>query len=322
MNIYDFDKTIYRSDSTKDFYFFCLKRHPEILKKAPLLVWAFILYMLTIYTKTQFKEKMYTFLTCINDIDREINDFWDLHYENIKDYYKEKYNEDDLVISASPYFLVKEGCKRIGIKNVIASNVDKNTGRYTGENCWGEEKVKRFKSEYPNTECSEFYSDSLSDTPLAEIAEKAYIVDGEKLVEWKKYKPSLAKKFVSTFFAPQFVMFVVVGVINTFAGTIFSIIYRSFIQNDTAAFIPGYITANVLSYVLNSILTFKESFGIGKYVRFFISCIPNFLIQTIIVALLSGRVPSIVSYCLAAIIGVPVTFVLVKIFAFGKVKKN
>lgn len=31
MNIYDFDETIYDSDSTKDFYFYCLKKYPKIL---------------------------------------------------------------------------------------------------------------------------------------------------------------------------------------------------------------------------------------------------------------------------------------------------
>lgn len=320
MNIYDFDKTIYRSDSTKDFYFFCLKRNPKILKKAPLLIWVFILYMLTVYTKTQFKEKMYEFLTCIDDVDSEVKAFWDLKSDNIKNYYRETYSSDDIVISASPFFLVREGCARLGITKVIASNVDKKTGKYSGENCWGAEKVKRLNEEYGMYECDKFYSDSLSDAPLAEIAKEAFIVDSEKLILWNEYKPSIIKRFISTFFTPQFVMFLVVGVINTFAGTVFSIIYRSFIPNDTIAFVPGYVTANVLSYVLNTLLTFKDKFGFGKYVKFFISCIPNFLIQTVTVAILSGKVPSVVAYCIAAIIGVPLTFVLVKIFAFSNKK--
>ena len=320
MNIYDFDKTIYKNDSTADFYFFCLKRHPKMLKKVPQLIWAFGLYMLTIYTKTQFKEKMYTFLTCIDDIDKEVGDFWDKRYENIKDYYKTTKHETDVVISASPEFLVKEGCKRLGISKVIASRVDKKTGKYTGENCWGEEKVKRLMEHIPDAECETFYSDSLSDTPLAKIAKKAYIVKKEELIDWNEYKPSVKEKLLKTFFTPEFIMFLVVGVINTFAGSVFSMIYRSFIPNDTIAFIPGYITANIMSYVLNSILTFKEKFAFDKYVRFFISSLPNFIIQVIMVKILSDmlKLPALVAYCTAAIIGVPVTFILVKIFAFRK----
>ncbi|MDD6484915.1 MAG: GtrA family protein [Clostridiales bacterium] len=118
-------------------------------------------------------------------------------------------------------------------------------------------------------------------------------------------------------------MFLAVGVVNTFAGTVFSIIYRSFIPDDTIAFIPGYITANVLSYILNSFITFKERLGFVKYIKFFISSLPNFIIQTVMVKLLSDMLhwPSVIVYCMAAIIGVPVTFVLVKLFAFGKKKK-
>ena len=29
MNVYDFDKTIYRGDSTMDFWRYCLKRYPK-----------------------------------------------------------------------------------------------------------------------------------------------------------------------------------------------------------------------------------------------------------------------------------------------------
>ena len=32
MNVYDFDKTIYKGDSTLDFYFFCLRKKPIIIK--------------------------------------------------------------------------------------------------------------------------------------------------------------------------------------------------------------------------------------------------------------------------------------------------
>ncbi len=68
---------------------------------------------------------------------------------------------------------MKPICERLGIKNLMASKVDKHTGLYDGENCWGEEKVKRLYEKFPNAKCEEFYSDSLSDTPLAELADKA-----------------------------------------------------------------------------------------------------------------------------------------------------
>ncbi len=338
MNIYDFDGTVYDGDSTADFYFYCLKKYPSVLKTVIPMLWAFFLYILGIKTKTQFKEKMYRFLTCVKDIDGTINDFWNTHEKNIMDYYKKQHRDDDVIISASPEFLLKPICSRLGIKTLIASRVDKYTGKYDGENCHGEEKVKRLDEAVPNAECGEFYSDSFSDAPLAELAQKAFIVRKGKLTPWDEYVPTKAEKFKKTFLSTEFLMFLVVGVINTFASSLFATLYRCFIPNDAIlflpdgisrilndliAFVPGYITANILSYFLNSICTFHDfKFGVIKYLKFLLSSLPNLIIQTVMVAVFSGvfRWPSLIVYLMAAVIGVPITFVCVKLFAFGKKK--
>ena len=46
------------------------------------------------------------------------------------------------------------------------------------------EKVRRFYEEFPDGKIDEFYSDSYSDTPLAEIAKTAYMVDGSNISQW------------------------------------------------------------------------------------------------------------------------------------------
>ncbi len=314
-NIYDFDETIYYSDSTKDFYFYCLRNFPKMLFSVPSMALAFFLYVLGVKTKTQFKEKMYGFLKYIPDIDCALEDFWDKSEGKIKQWYKDRKKDNDIIISASPEFLLSPICKRLGIKNLIASRVDKLTGKYTGENCWGGEKVVRLNEEFDDVDCDEFYSDSLSDTPLARIAKKAQIIKGDTLIDWDDYTPS--KK--SMFFSREFLSFLVIGVINTLSNIVFSAFYSLFIAGTTLAFLPGYISANIVSYILNSYVTFKEKLGIIKYIKFFISYIPNFVIQTVIVGLyerfISG--PDIIAYIIAAVIGVPVTFVFMKIFTFN-----
>lgn len=317
-NIYDFDETIYYSDSTKDFYFYCLKKHPKMLFSVPCMMWAFFMYVLGIKTKTQFKEKMYRFLTYIPNIEDDLKDFWNKNEHKIKKWYLKNQKENDIIISASPEFLLSPICERIGIKNLIASRVDKKSGKYDGENCWGEEKVVRLYKEFPQAECNEFYSDSLSDTPLAKIAKKAQIIKGDTLIDWDKYKPSKMSMFKSR----EFLSFIAIGVINTLSNVIFSTIYSLFIQSTTLAFLPGYISANIVSYLLNSYVTFKEKLGVVKFIKFFISYIPNFIIQTVIVGLYERFVngPDIIAYIIAAVIGVPVTFVFMKIFAFAKKK--
>lgn len=135
-------------------------------------------------SKTAFKEDMYGFLTEIDDVDKALHDFWKLYRGNIKTWYLDMKREDDLIISASPEFLLRPVCDLYGIKHLIASRVDKKTGKYTGINCDGKEKVRRFKEIYKNADINEFYSDSNSDHPLAELSFNALKVKGNTISPW------------------------------------------------------------------------------------------------------------------------------------------
>lgn len=184
MNVYDFDKTIYKGDSTRDFYFYTLRKKPSVLKYLPMQAFYFVKFISGRITKTQFKEKFYMFFDVIEDIDAFVDSFWNSHKKNIKSWYYEKHKDSDYIISASPEFLLKPICQYLKVTNLIASKVDKYTGKYDGLNCYGEEKVKRLRL-ITNERIEEFYSDSRSDTPLAEIAGKAFIVKGAKIDGWE-----------------------------------------------------------------------------------------------------------------------------------------
>lgn len=184
LNVYDFDNTIYNGDSTADFYIFSLKRHKKIITLFPSLACAFLkFYVFKNGTKTQFKEKMYRFLTFC-DISKDVEDFWNENIKKIKPFYIANQKADDVIISASPRFLLETVCKKAGINFLIASEVDPTSGKYTGINCHGKEKVLRFYKEFPNGKIDEFYSDSYSDAPLAELAENAFMVKGKKIKNW------------------------------------------------------------------------------------------------------------------------------------------
>lgn len=183
MNVYDFDNTIYNGDSTFDFYIYCLRKHKEIFKLLPSLSKGFAkFYILKKGSKTEFKENMYKFLQFI-DTEKEVRLFWDKHIDNIKEWYYIKQKADDVIISASPEFLLKPICKKLGIKHLIASNVSADNGKYTGINCHGKEKVRLFKMQF-NESIDKFYSDSYSDTPLAKISKEAFMVKGQKISKW------------------------------------------------------------------------------------------------------------------------------------------
>lgn len=185
MNVYDFDNTIYKGDSTADFYLFCLSRHISVVRYMPRLCAAFFkFYILKKGSKTEFKEKMYSFLKCA-DIKKDLPDFWKSHKKNIKKWYKDTQKEDDVIISASPRFLLEPICKELNIKHLIASEVNPESGKYTGLNCHGEEKTVRFKKIFGDKKIDKFFSDSKSDTPLAKMAEQSFIVKGDNISRWK-----------------------------------------------------------------------------------------------------------------------------------------
>ena len=180
-NAYDFDKTIYKSDSTMDFYFFCMKKQPKVIFELPVIMTYALLYFFRICSKTAFKEKFFRFLRHLNSVDALVEEFWDLHQDKIAPFYLVGHKPDDIIISASPEFLLQPICQRLNIRHLICSRVNKHTGQYDGLNCWGEEKLRRFKSEMPDVIIDKFYSDSLSDAPMAGIAETAYLVKKEKI---------------------------------------------------------------------------------------------------------------------------------------------
>ncbi len=184
MNIYDFDGTIYNGDSTVDFYFFILKRHPAVVSHLPKQIFAALCFKSGKYSVTEFKENFFSFLIGISDVSSEVDLFWKKNIKKIMPWYYEKKKESDIIISASPEFLLAPVCKILGNISLIASETDMKTGKFTGENCKGQEKVKRFRKKYGNAVIDDFYSDSLSDLPLARIAKRAFLVKKGKIREW------------------------------------------------------------------------------------------------------------------------------------------
>ncbi len=128
---------------------------------------------------------------------------------------------------------------------------------------------------------------------------------------------SIIDKIKKIFLSKEFIVFIIIGVINTFNGVVFSFIYSN-LFNENLAFVLGYISGLVISYTLNSYITFKEGLSLSKFIKFAISYIPNFLIQNIVVIITFNilGMHKLISYCLAAIIGIPVTFILLKFFTF------
>lgn len=181
VNLYDFDNTIYRGDSSTDFFFYSLMRYPKMIKYVPRCIIAACKYKIKRITKTEMKEVFFSFLEIIDDIDTHVNAFWSTHSYYIKEFYLKKDHSKDIIISASPEFLLKPITDELKVMDLIGSRVNKNNGKFSSPNCHGEEKVKRLHKKYKDLEVMRSYSDSKSDIPILKLAKKAFYVKGKKI---------------------------------------------------------------------------------------------------------------------------------------------
>lgn len=321
MNVYDFDKTILDGDSTTMFVKYCLSKKPLLALGVFGMIPPTLPFLLGFMTKTRYKELFYEKLLPKVDVDALYPEYFEKTFPKVKKFYLEKQREDDVIISASSLFMIKPFCDKLGIRHVLASDVDKKTGKTTGENCSGEEKVRRFtEAGFRVEDVEEFYSDSLSDTPMANTAKKAYVVTGEELTPWEEYRLPFIKKCINVFFDPTFFRFAVCGCINTVVCVLLSYLLSFIIPNIEAAHLLGYFLSISLSYFINSAFSFKKELSFMRYLKFIPSYIPNYLVQLLVVFVTCDllQLPKLLGLILAAAIGAPVTFLCMKFFAFRK----
>ncbi len=173
MNVYDFDGTIYYPNCTVDFMMWCMARHPKLLfTYAPRTAWYALMYKTGKLPKYKAILRLYAFLAMTDDFDVQIERFWDKHEKRISAWYLEQKRPDDLIISASP------DC-------IIASEYDREYNVLLNNLMYAKEKA-RYIFDHGFPVIDNFYSDSLSDTPIALCAEKAFLITDKarKVNDW------------------------------------------------------------------------------------------------------------------------------------------
>ena len=178
MNVYDFDKTIFPTDCTIGFGIWCMNRHPKLwFTFFPKMIGTLIRRKTGQIPEYLLQRKLLEYLTLIDDFDVQIERYWDRNEKKIAPWYLAQKRPDDLIISASPSCIIEPIAKRLGV-NFMATEFDREFGVFTNNLMYAKEKAKYiFDHGFPMIE--NFYSDSLSDTPLALCAEKAYLVSNK-----------------------------------------------------------------------------------------------------------------------------------------------
>lgn len=210
--VYDFDKTIYDGETGVNFSVFYLKRYP--LKSILFLITYsryLFLYLFKIINLSKIKEKYFKFLESHTkkEIQDLIDEFWETKkskiYPWVKEELKKNKKEADFVIvsSASPLFLIEnfllsQGFDVIFGTKFVGDNQKKFVAQINGKNNKGDEKVKKLnrwaKQNNYEIEIVKFYSDSLADKPLYDIAKQKFWIKRGKILEGMPKRKTLIDK--------------------------------------------------------------------------------------------------------------------------------
>lgn len=193
MRVFDFDGTIYDGESLFDLYLYSARHDPKVFRYiAPVLRYA-IKYKLGRATLEQMEHGVSKvaegYLTELNrskrvaSIEQLVEDFWNRNYSRIKPWYHPE--PDDVILTASFDLTVGEACRRLGVRHLAASEVDLATMKVTYLN-FNTNKTKRFRELYgPDAVIDEFYTDSIFDQPMIDMARHAFMVKGNTITQVK-----------------------------------------------------------------------------------------------------------------------------------------
>lgn len=204
--LFDIDKTIIKRDSMFSLLGYTLKKYPKTILEIVPLGFKLIKYKLGLIDTKSAKESMFYTLKYLNK-----DDLYDFYkhvlktsiYCDAENKMRELYSQNYkiILVSASPECYLKYFEEEEFIHFVIGTRLHKEENKFInkiiGKNCKGEEKVKRI-NEYLNKmkiiidkENSIAFSDSLSDIPMFNLVNKAYLINYKKnhnkyeILKWK-----------------------------------------------------------------------------------------------------------------------------------------
>lgn len=182
--VFDFDGTLYSRDSLLDFCRYYYQKKPLRLWRIFLQLLAFIGWKLGRFNTSEFKHRFLIFLgkDSEQEIERMAHNFW--KYPRVYNPHVmaclrscKAANYYTVVASASPILFILPACKTLGIDEVIGTELNFINGRYSlGENCRGDEKLRRIKAHFPASMIREAYSDNFDDLRLLQSAGKGFVV--------------------------------------------------------------------------------------------------------------------------------------------------
>jgi hypothetical protein len=176
-DLYDYDGTICPGDTGSAFWLYCLLRRPYILVFLPLQLAGVLYYLCGRGEKPARYLTVYCYLRAVNG-PKLAQRFAEKRVRKTYPYFINRDRTHPAVVcSASPEFLLRPICDRLGAERLVATDVDPKTGALRGKTCKENEKVRRLREALPDVTFDSVYSDSLRhDTPILKLGRTAYRV--------------------------------------------------------------------------------------------------------------------------------------------------
>ena len=184
MNVYDFDNTLYKGESTVDFAFFMMQHNPKIYTWIPTIFWNLLMYKLCLTEKEQMQRILNEFLKVLIQDDYDITEmaqaFWRKNENRLNMALIRRIRPEDVILTASPDFMMNVIGKRLGTGHILCSKVDIPTKTILYLN-YGTNKVRYFRRLYHDTPVSRFFTDSYNDQAMMDLAQRVYLVSNGRV---------------------------------------------------------------------------------------------------------------------------------------------
>ncbi len=297
MILCDFGGYIYKGNLVKDLYLMTLRQNKKFIKHLGTMLKEHFLFILGRKGKSRLSLRMFDCLCAHKDRQAFIREFWEKHKKKLR-----PIPEGATIISIFPADIVEPVCAGHRVIALTGCEKECNT------------KAELLLHNIPDPVIGTYYYGNTIDDSLIPISETVITPTGEVFTRHKK-------SFKRMFFVREFLMYAMIGGINTLCGVVCAYAF-SLILPPMMAFVIGYVIFLVLSYILNTKLTFRQSFGFVKFFRFCVAYLPSFVIQFLLAGVLIsafGHARFIV-YVLTVAAGIPATFLVMRFYSFARSK--
>lgn len=260
---------------------------------------------------------VYTPLFHLPKSDQLANAFWTpARRKRLRADYFRQAQDGDVILTTAPASVLAPLCREWSWQ-VIGAKCDA-MGIYRS-NRSEEEKRQSLLECFPKKSIKLYWGARVADHTLALCAQERVYAKGKSCCTWEVFVEREGRRWgwLKHWVSPEFFRFWCVGWLNMAAAWLLEVSWGLLLPANLA-FSVGYGMSLLVSFTLNSVITFQRKMTLTRLGKYVLGYIPNFLVQFVTVVLLHNLLhwPYLLTCFLAAVVGTPVTFLCLKCFTF------